>query len=130
MMGNANEDLLKSATESLNKGDMDGFLAVHTPDVKFHMSGHNAVSGDYEGRDGVAGVFGKMMGMLDAPPAVDIHDTLANDEHGVLLVVQHMTRGGKTLDSKATIVFHFKDGLVSEVWLQPQDQDAVDSLLA
>lgn len=129
-MGNAHEDLLRRATDSLNQGDMDAFLAVHTPDVVFHVSGSNAMSGDHVGRDGMAAIFGKMMEILDRPPSFDIHDCLANDEHGILLGVQHLSRGGATLDARSTLVFHFADDMVSEVWLQPQDQDSVNSLLA
>ncbi|MEX0834141.1 MAG: nuclear transport factor 2 family protein [Actinomycetota bacterium] len=129
-MGNAHEDLLRKATDLLNQGDMDAFLAVHTPNVVFHVSGNNAMSGDHVGRDGVAAVFGKLMGILDSPPSFDIHDCLANDEHGILLGVQHLSRGGNTLDARSTLVFHFDDDMVSEIWLQPLDQDPVDSLLA
>lgn len=129
-MANANEELLRSTTDALNRGDMDGFLASHTPDVKFHVPGKGPFSGDHEGREDVGGVFGKMMGLLDAPPTADIHDCLANDDHGILLVTQHLTRGGKSMDVPYTIVFHFRDGMVSEVWLTPLDQYAIDGFFA
>lgn len=129
-MTNAHEDILRSATAALAKGDMDTFLAAHTPDVKFHVAGSSPISGDYEGRDGVGGAFGKMMGILDAPPTVDLHDCLANDEHGILLVTQHMTRGGQARDFPSTLIFHFRDGLVSEVWWSPVDVAALEDFLA
>ncbi len=129
-MAHANEGLLRSATDALNKGDMDGFLAAHSPDVKFHVRGNGPLAGDHEGREGVGAFFGKMMGMLDVPPSADIHDCLANDEHGILLVVQHVTRGGKTMDVPLNMTFHFRDGMVSEVWMTPQDQYAADAFLS
>ncbi len=129
-MAHANEELLRSTTAALNSGDMEGFLAGHTPDVKFHVSGKGPFSGDHNGRDAVAGFFGKMVGMLDGPPTVEVHECLANDEHGFLLVVQHLSRGGKTMDVPLTLIFHFRDGMVSEVWLSPQDQDALDGFFA
>lgn len=129
-MAHAHEELLRSATDSLNRGDMDGFLAAHTPDVKFHVPGKSAIAGDHEGREGMGAAFGKMIGMLDSPPAVDVHDCLANDEHGVLLGVQHLARGGKTMDIPITLAFHFRDGMVSEVWLSPRDQYAMDAFLS
>jgi len=129
-MTHANEELLRSATDSLNKGDMDAFLAAHTPDVKFHVAGKGPLAGDYEGREGMGGVFGKMMGLLDGPPTAEIHDCLANDEHGVLLVVQHLARGGKMMDATLPMVFHFRDAMVSEVWLVARDQYAMDAFFA
>ena len=129
-MAHANEELLRSTTDSLNKGDMDAFLAAHTPDVKFHMLGKGPLAGDHEGREGVGAVLGKMMGLLDGPPTAEIHDCLANDEHGILLVVQHLARGGQTMDAPLTLVFHFRDAMVSEVWLVPRDQYAMDAFFA
>jgi ketosteroid isomerase-like protein len=129
-MAHANEELLRSTTDSLNKGDMDAFLAAHTPDVKFHVLGKGPLAGDHEGREGMGAIFGKMMGLLDGPPTAEIHDCLANDEHGVLLVVQHLARGGKTMDAPLTIVFHFRDAMVSEVWLASRDQYATDAFFA
>ncbi len=129
-MAHANEELLRSTTDSLNKGDMDAFLAAHTPDVTFHVPGKGPLAGDHEGREGMGAVFGKMMSLLDGPPTAEIHDCLANDEHGILLVVQHLARGGKTMDVPLTLVFHFRNAMVSEVWLAAQDQDAMDGFFA
>lgn len=129
-MAHAHEDLLRSTTDALNAGDMQGFLAAHTPDVRFHFQGKSPLSGDHEGRESMGGLFGKMMAMLDGPPTAEIHDCLANDEHGILLVVQHLARGGKAMDVPLTLVFHFRDGMVSEVWLNPRDQYALDGFLA
>jgi ketosteroid isomerase-like protein len=129
-MAHPHEELLRSTTDALNAGDMDTFLAAHTPDVKYHTAGNGPLSGDVDGREGMGMFFGKLMGMLDRPPTADIHDCLANDEHGVLLVEQHLTRGGKTMDAPLTLVFHFRDAMVSEVWLAPRDQAALDAFLA
>ena len=129
-MAHPNEQHLRKASEALNTGDMETFLAAHTPDVAFHFQGSNALGGDHAGREGVGVLFGNLTGMLDMPPSADVHDCLANDEHGVLMIVQHLTRGGKSLDVPANVDFHFRDGLVSEVWFSPLDQAALDAFLA
>lgn len=129
-MAHPHEEHLRTTTDKLNSGDMDGFLAGHTDDVKFHVAGSSPMSGDHEGRDGVGRAFGSLTGILDAPPSADVHDCLANDEHGILLITQHLSRGGKQLDVQVTVVFHFRDGLVSEVWLQPRDIPAFDAFLS
>lgn len=129
-MAHPNEQHLRTASDALNTGDMATFLAAHTPDVAFHFQGSSSLAGDHTGRDGVGALFGNLIGMLDGPPSADVHDCLANDEHGVLMIVQHLSRGGKTLDVPANVDFHFRDGLVSEVWFSPLDQAAVDAFLA
>lgn len=129
-MAHPHEEHLRTTTDKLNGGDMEGFLAGHSEDVKFHVPGSSPIAGDHEGREGVGGVFGGLMAILDGPPSVDVHDCLANDDHGILLATQHLSRGGKQLDAEMMLVFHFRDGLASEVWLQPRDIAALDAFLS
>ena len=129
-MAHPHEDHLRMASEALNQGDMEKFLGAHSPDVRFHFSGSSALAGDHNGREELGVLFGQLVGMLDMPPHADVHDCLANDEHGVLMIVQHLTRGGKTIEVPANVDFHFRDGLVSEVWFSALNQAALDSFLA
>jgi len=129
-MAHPNEEHLRKANDALNGGDMDAFIGAHAPDVVFHYQGSSPLAGDHHGREEMGAMFGKFVGMLDVPPQADVHDCLANDEHGVLMVVQHLTRGGETIDVPANVDFHFRDGLVSEVWFSALDQAALDDFLA
>jgi ketosteroid isomerase-like protein len=129
-MSEANKEKAREVTEALNRGDMETFLQAHSPDVKMHVGGRNAGSGEYQGREGVAEAFQRVMGLLDGPPAFEVHDVLASDDHVVMLGTQKATRGGKTLESNAYITLHVKDGLFSEVWVTPVDPYADDEFLA
>ena len=86
--------------------------------------------GDYRGRDAIAAEMQKEMELLDGPPAVQPHDDLASDQHAVSLVIQTLRRGGRSLEVRTTVIAHVKDGLFSEVWLQPEDQAAYDEFFA
>jgi hypothetical protein len=46
-------------------------------------------------------------------------NALANDEHGVALTTARAERGDKTWSDNAVLVFHIRDGKVSEFWLNP-----------
>jgi ketosteroid isomerase-like protein len=122
--------LMRRAGELLNTGDFEGFLGLHAVDVVMHVPGDGPLSGDHNGREGVAAVFQKEMSMLDEPPEFGIHDDLGSDEHAVSLVVQTLRRGGRTLRARQTIVAHVRDGMFSEVWIQPEDQAAFDAFFA
>jgi len=123
-----NEEVARSATEALSKGDMERFLSLHTDDTVTHFPGRSPLAGEHRGKDGLAQLFGQQMQMLDSPPQIETHDVLANDEHAVILNNTRATRGGKTLEQQQVVVFHVRDGKIDEVWLQFSDQQAMDEM--
>jgi ketosteroid isomerase-like protein len=121
---------MRRAGELLNAGDFGGFLGLHADDVVMHVPGDSVLAGDHKGRDGIAAVFQKEASMLDGPPEFAVHDDLGSDEHAVSLVIQTMTRNGRTLRARQTIVAHVRDGMLAEVWFQPESQAAFDEFFA
>ena len=125
-----NASLMRRAGELLIAGDFEGFLGLHTEDVVMHVAGDSPLAGDHKGRQGVAAVFQKEMSLLDAPPQFTRHDDLGSDEHAVSLFIQTMSRNGRTLQARQTIVAHVRDGMLAEVWFQPEDQAVFDEFFA
>jgi ketosteroid isomerase-like protein len=125
-----NEELARGATDALNRGDAQAFLDMHADDVAVHITGRNALSGDLKGKGELGASFQKQLEMFDAPPDFEIHDVLANDEHVVILGTQRAARGGRTLESKATVVAHIRDGKFTELWVTSIDPYAEDEFLA
>jgi ketosteroid isomerase-like protein len=121
---------MRRAGELLNVGDFEGFLALHTDDVVMHVPGDSPLAGDHKGREGVAAVFQKEMSMLDGPPEFMRHDDLGSDDHAVSLVIQTLSRNGRTLQARQTIVAHVRDGMFCEVWIQPENQATFDEFFA
>jgi len=127
-MTHPNEEVARSATEALSKGDMEGFLSHHTDDVIVHFPGRGPMAGDYRGKDGLARLFQRQMQMLDSPPEIENHDVLADDEHAVILNKTRGTRGGQTLEQQQVVVMHLAAGKIAEVWLHFSDQQAMDEM--
>jgi ketosteroid isomerase-like protein len=73
-------------------------------------------------------MFQKQMQMLDAPPEIENHDILANDDHAVVLNTIRASRGGQSLEQQQVVVLHIKDGKVAETWLQFSEQQAMDDM--
>jgi len=127
-MAHPNEEVARSATEALSKGDMEGFLNFHTDDTVVHFPGRGPMAGDHRGKDGVAQMFQRQMKILDSPPEIENHDILANENHAVVLNKTRATRGGKTLEQNQVVVLHIKGGKIAEVWLHFSDQQAMDEM--
>jgi uncharacterized protein len=127
-MAHPNEDLIRRATEALNAGDVDTFLGFHTDDVVVRVTGQNPYSGEYHGKGEVGELFQRQAQELDGPPRFDLHDVLANDEHGAILGVQHTSKGGQSLASQVAVILHLADGKATEVWVLSTDPYAEDEL--
>jgi uncharacterized protein len=125
-MAHPNEDLIRQATEALNAGDVETFLGFHSDDVVVHVTGRNPYSGEYAGKGEVGALFQRQAQELDGPPQFELHDVLANDEHGAILGVQRTSRGGRTLESRTAVVLHLRDGKATEVWVLSTDPYAED----
>jgi uncharacterized protein len=125
-MAHPNEEIARSATEAISKGDMEGFLSFHADDTVVHFPGRGPLAGDHRGKDGVAKMFQQQMQMLDSPPEIENHDILASDDHAVVLNKTRATRGGKILELDQVVVIHIEGGKIAEVWLQFSDQQAMD----
>jgi ketosteroid isomerase-like protein len=64
-MSRANVDRLLSATESFNRGDLEGWLHAFAPEVVFEPQ-VAAMDGTYRGRDAIEGFFTTIWDIHDA----------------------------------------------------------------
>ena len=74
------------------KGDFAVLNDLFAEDLLWHEPGRNQLAGDYRGRDAVTGTFGKVMEVTEGSFHIDLHAVLADDEHGVALVVTTASR--------------------------------------
>ena len=76
------------------------------------------------------GYVGRTMELTGGSFRVEVHDVVANDEHGVGLNSVHAEREGRTQEDNNTLVFHVRDGKVTEVWQYQADQYAADDVFS
>jgi len=126
MTSHPNEDLLRRGYTAYAAGDMDTINELFADDVVWHVAGRSAIAGDYTGKDQVFGFFAKLQELSDGTAQIEVHDLLANDEHGVVLAVESATRSGRSYSGDTTHVFHLRDGKVTEFWDAHTDQYAAD----
>jgi ketosteroid isomerase-like protein len=128
---NVNLENLRRAYKAFSAGDMATLNGLMTDDTVWHILGHNPLSGDYKGKDAVFGFFGKLMELSGGTFKLEVHDTLANDEHSIGLVTESAERNGKKWESRAAHVVHTdSDGRTREFWAFQEDQADTDAFWA
>ena len=120
---------IKDGYTAFAKGDFAYLNDLFAEDLLWHDAGRNQVAGEYRGREAVFGLFGKLMELTEGSFHADLHAVLADDEHGVALVVIRASRGGRSVEVNEAHVFHMRDGKVVEFWNAPTDIYAIDELL-
>jgi uncharacterized protein len=129
MADHPNVARIRDGYAAFAKGDFAVLNDLFAEDLVWHVGGRNQLTKDYRGRDEVYGFFGKLMELTGGSFHLDVHAVLADDEHGVALVVGTASRGGKSLTTNEAHVFHLRDGRVTEFWDASTDQAAFDELI-
>jgi uncharacterized protein len=129
MSEHSNVARIKDGYAAFAKGDFAALNDLFADDVLWHVEGRNQLAGDYRGRDAVYGFFGRLIELTEGTFHVDVHAVLADDAHGVALVVTTGSRAGRSVTTKNAHVFHLRDGMVTEFWDASTDQYAVDELI-
>jgi uncharacterized protein len=111
------------------KGDFAALNDLFAEDVLWHVDGRNQLAGDYSGRDAVFEFFRKLMEVTEGSFQVDVHAVLADDEHGVAMVITTASRSGKSIEIKDVHVMHMRDGRILEYWNASTDEYAFDELI-
>jgi uncharacterized protein len=125
-MSHPNEDLLRKGYAAFGEGDIDTVMGLLADDIKWHVPGRGAVAGDYSGKEEVGAFFSKLVELTNGNFRLELHDVLANDDHGVVLVHATAQREGKSIEGNDVHVWHLSDGKATEHWAHPGDQYASD----
>ena len=128
-MAHPHEETLRRWYDAHTGRDMEKVGEVFAEDVVWHFAGRGPFAGDHRGRDELFAIF---EGLHDRCDSVDleVHDVLANDQHGVALLEITKRREGKEVTSKIVHVFNFDGGKIVEMWDHPFDVYQEDELLA
>src|SRR5215469_10383350 len=115
-MAHPNEDVLRRAYAAFAAADLDTVFSLLADDVLWHNGGSNQLTGELRGHQDLMGFFGKLFEITGGTFRLDVHDVLANDEHGTVLVTAHSERDGEPLSVREVHIFHLADGKVTEFW--------------
>ncbi len=127
-MTHPNEELLREAFAAFMRGDMEALQTKYfAEDIRYHVAGRSQIAGDYEGIAQVLGLFGRLFELSGGTLRLELHDVVANDEHGVALFKVLAEREGKQLADNEILISHpTPDGKAAEIWTQSTDLYASD----
>lgn len=126
MADHPNVELFRRGYTAFQSGDLETVASLFSPDIVWHLAGHNHHSGDHKGIDNVLALFGRNFAETNGTFKTEVHDIVANDTHGVAIATISGEKDGKTLSDRYTHVAHFADGKLTEAWIFQEDQQAVD----
>jgi ketosteroid isomerase-like protein len=125
-MAHPNEERIRKGYEAFAAGNLQALDELFADDIIWHVGGRNPFTGDYKGRQEVYGFFAKLVERSGGTFRLEIHDVLANDEHGVVFARTRAQREGRSLDDETLHAFELEDGKVKEFWGYPSDMYAAD----
>jgi len=118
----ANLEMLKRAFTALDHRDVGALQDCFHPEVVWHDLGmDNPLGSEHVGVGPVltflAGNFERSRDSL----RVELHDVVASDQHGVVMVRLTASLPGRSLDDRTVFVAHFRDDKISEVYAYAED---------
>jgi len=126
-----NVELVRRGYAAFGSGDMDTLKGLLAEDVVWHSGGHSPLSGDCKGLGETLGLFARFFEVTGGDMSQELHAVLADDEHAVVLLKQHIGRpDGRSYDGNDVHVFHIADGKVTEFWGLSGDEAASDAALS
>lgn len=126
MVASTNEDLLRQGYVAFASGDLNIVQSLFADDIVWHSGGANQLTGDYVGLQQVLGYFARLMEATCGTFRLEVHDILANDVHGVVLLTVHGQREGRTLAMREVNIWHLEDGKATEFWTFEEDSREMD----
>ena len=126
-----NVERARHAYEAFGKGDMEAVGNFMADDILWHTGGSNVISGDYRGKEAVFGFFGKLMQETGGTFKSEVHDILANDAHGAVMVTNTAERKGKRIEWRSVNITHSdQQGRVTEFWAFPENSQELDEFFS
>jgi ketosteroid isomerase-like protein len=122
---NANARVVTAYARAWQDGDAATIVALYHDDITLHYFGQSPLAGDHVGKPAALAVLAKVQELTNRK-LVKVHDVLAGPGHGAILAHENWSKDGRELDVRRVLVYHIRDGKLSECWLYDDDQRAVD----
>jgi ketosteroid isomerase-like protein len=114
-MAHPNEDLMRENFAATARGDYDAPQKNWAEDIRYHFPERSSIAGDYQGIEQVRQLFARMPEQAGTV-RVEVNDVLANDDYAVAMITVRGEQAGMPLNRNEVVVYHFRDGKVTEVW--------------
>ena len=111
-------------------GDGAAAIGFYADDIILHYFGRSPLAGDHVGKPAALAVLARVSAATKRGLPV-IHDVLGGAEHGAILARESWTsEGGTPVTIGRVLLFHVRDGKLTECWIYDADQRAVDAIFS
>lgn len=121
-----NATVLRRLLDGLNSRDMQAAADGMADDVEWHeiglaepIRGKAALAERYTSGEGAAWDI-----------TAELHDVVANDEHGIALVNATARKDGQEFHYRTAEIVHMKDGKITARWAFSDDTEAINRFFA
>jgi ketosteroid isomerase-like protein len=121
-------ELIKAGFEAFASADLETIDRLLADDIVWHSAGTSVLAGEFDGKEAVLGLFGRVLEVTGGTFRQDIHAILADDEHVVALVTVRWDQP-VAFTGEEVFVWHVRGGKGIECWAVPVDQAAAHAAL-
>lgn len=129
-MKHPNAHVLEKIYADFAKGDIPALLEACAPEITFQIAGKSKLAGKYTKANAASGLFAKIAEMGGADYKLEVHDILASDRHGVVLVSSVLHKNGEKIQLRATHVWRMENGRPVAWYEYPRDMYQFDAAWA
>ena len=120
--------ILRRFYTGLRDGDLHDVAGCVTPDIVLHVLGRNALSGDYQGAEGLRQFAEASRRLTAGHGRLELVDLLAGDAFTAALCrVTGEREGTLPLDNRTLHLARLEGGRIAEIWFHNYDQHRVDA---
>jgi hypothetical protein len=116
-----NVRLLKQVYEGLEGRSVEPIAAALHADVVLHVNGADALDGTHSGRAAVIDFYERLVDGFELGFRIPAHAILVHDA-SLVVAPTGTVLGGEA--EHGVDIYHFADGLISEIWITPWDISA------
>lgn len=124
-----NEARIRGGYDAFNTGDVAGLVDLFAEDIVWHFPGANKLAGEHIGRDATLAMLGAYGQAGGGTFHASVLDVIGSDERVAGWARDTASHNGRTLDTRAVVIFAMRDGNVVEAWHHFEDLHEVDAFL-
>ncbi len=107
--------LVSRFCEARANGDQEAIMGCLAEDVVWRYPGRNALSGEYRGKEAVAGFFRSLRERTGDNFSSETERIMVDETAAFVHELPRGTRKGETLEWRTVLMFRLRDGKISEV---------------
>jgi hypothetical protein len=120
------EATIRQAYAAFGRGDVEGYVRCSTEDFIFTIPGRGALSGCYNGWEGLHQLARKVAEITGGTFREEVEHVLANDRHAFVLARHRFLRDAQPREYQTLHAYEVRNGRLARCWEHPCDQAAFD----